>query len=135
MFQGISISQSGQFRQVEKSDNRFWMFDLGCPRKDNNRWSVRMKSLSFRTARPRVPHRVPRLVAGFVMLGLTLSASAKDEFVPGAAAGSSAKVGAVPIAKAGAAVVAKPIAAKTPVAAKKRPWFQVGTASWYGLQF
>jgi len=88
-----------------------------------------MRSTSFRTARLRVPNRIPRLVAGVVMLGLALSASAKDEFVPGSARIAGAKVGAVVVAKPGAPVAVKP------VAAKRRAWLEVGVASWYGSQF
>jgi hypothetical protein len=35
-----SIPQNSLFRQVANRDNVFQMFDLGSPRKDNNRRSV-----------------------------------------------------------------------------------------------
>jgi rare lipoprotein A len=81
-----------------------------------------MKRTSFRTARRRVPHRVRRLVAGVVMLGLALSASAKDATTPGTLAVANTK-----------AEVETKTAVKTGL--KKRLRIQIGVASWYGLQF
>lgn len=76
-----------------------------------------MKRISFRTAHRRVSRLIPGvfrgLTAGSVVLGLALSASAKDVPSPHEIAKSSPEK-------------------RT---AKKRHWFQIGVASWYGLQF
>jgi rare lipoprotein A len=100
------------------------MFDLGSLRKDNNRWSVRMKSTSFRTAR-QVSSSTPirKLGIGVLMVGLALSASAKD----------GTKESAPPAGD-------KPAGAKapekiTPKTTKPRRWLQIGLASWYGSHF
>jgi len=81
-----------------------------------------MRSNSFRDAQRRVPNRVRRLVAGVVMLGLALSASAKDASISGAAPVSNTKAEAV---------------TKTAVksGARKKLRIQIGVASWYGSQF
>jgi rare lipoprotein A len=81
-----------------------------------------MKRIPFRTARRRMPHRVRRLVAGVVVLGLALSASAKDASISGTAPVSNTKAEAE---------------TKTAVKAgvRKRLRIQIGVASWYGSQF
>ena len=71
-----------------------------------------MKRTSFRTASTGTARRFG---AGVLVMGLALSASAKD--------GSPS--GAAPPA---AAIKAKP-------SAKAKHWFQVGVASWYGAKF
>src|SRR5450631_1831726 len=98
------------------------MFDLGCPRKDNNRWSVRMKSTSFRTARRVTPTSIRRLGVGVLIMGLALTASAKDASKDGS---PSTKVPPLNVK------------AKTTPRSATRPrrWLQVGVASWYGTHF
>jgi rare lipoprotein A len=95
-----------------------------------------MRSTSFQTARRRVPNRIHRLVAGVAMLGLALSASAKDESSPHTAPVSSAVAEATSGIKitprAGVAAGAK---TDSKANAKTRPWHQIGVASWYGQQF
>ena len=97
---------------------------LGCLtwpwlHRDNNRWSVPMKRISFRTAREEVSNLIPRFVQGTAVAALTLavalSASAKD----------------APSAKAMDATGSR--TSEGPV--KKHHWYQVGTASWYGPEF
>src|ERR1035437_8920999 len=105
------------FRQVKASDNIFRMFDLGAPRKDNNRWSVRMKSTSFRTARKGPSLSVRKFGTGLLLMGLALTASAKD--------GSSSVKDQTPNTQA------KP----KNNTHKPRRWLQVGVASWYGTHF
>jgi rare lipoprotein A len=77
-----------------------------------------MNSTSFRTARRRVPRTVLQVGAGILVLGLALSASARDDSPSGTTVLSS-QVGT----KAGAKTT------------KSRSWLQVGVASWYGTQF
>jgi len=91
------------------------MFDLGVLCKDNNRWSVRMKSTSFRTARKGSPLSVRKFGTGLLLVGLALTASAKDGT-------SSAKEKA-------------PSTLATPKNHKPRRWLQIGIASWYGSHF
>ncbi len=85
-----------------------------------------MKRSSFRTAQRRVKMPVRRLGTGLIMLGLALTASAKDATTPGPEQLSGAK----PAAKA--TTVAKTSVKTDP---KKKHWYEIGVASWYGLQF
>jgi rare lipoprotein A len=102
--------------QASVLDNAFQMFDLASLRNDNNRWSVRMRSTSFRTARKGPSVSVRKFGAGLLMMGLALTASAKD--------GSTSVEDKAPSTEAKAKVNHKP-----------RRWFQVGVASWYGSHF
>lgn len=79
-----------------------------------------MSSISFRTAR-RVLRPVRKYGTGVLMLGLALSASARDASLPGTAAGTQAE------AKTPPAAASKPV--------RSRKWPQIGVASWYGSQF
>jgi len=87
-----------------------------------------MKRTSFRTGFTGKQRSVRKFAAGLLMMGLALSASAKD--------GSS---GTAPPATGSA----PPSSGTTPPAtsAKAKPrvklknWFQVGVASWYGTKF
>jgi rare lipoprotein A len=77
-----------------------------------------MKSISFRTAHRRVSSAIPgvfrSITAGAAILGLALSASAKDS--PTAQSNGSGQT-------------------STAKRTAKRHWFQVGVASWYGREF
>jgi rare lipoprotein A len=96
-----------------------------------------MKSISFRTAQNCVPVRVKRFAAGVVVLGLALSASAKDgsPSVNSRAANTKAEgegdnksVVNRSATKAGAGAGAK---SRT----KRRFPIEIGVASWYGGKF
>ena len=71
-----------------------------------------MKRTSFRTASTGTARRFG---AGVLLMGLALSASAKDGSPSGAAPPAAA--------------------IKTQPSAKAKHWFQVGVASWYGAKF
>ena len=128
-FSGISAARSYRFpvsqkpakKQAEEPHNTFCMFDLGSLRKDNNRWSVRMKSIPFRTARIRPQMSIQKLGASVLMLGLAMTASARD--------GAATNKDQAPSTQA----APTPSPAKT--THKPRRWFQVGIASWYGSHF
>src|ERR1017187_3742703 len=98
------------------------MFDLGCPRKDNNRWSVRMKSTSFRTARRVTPISIRKFGVGVLIMGLALTASAKDA--------SKARSPSTKVPPPNVKAKTTPRTALRP-----RRWLQVGVASWYGSHF
>jgi rare lipoprotein A len=116
----ISIPQTHLAAQLKGICNRFWMFDLGSPRQDNNRWSVRMRSTYFRRAQPLSPASVRKFGIGLLMMGLSLAASAKD-------ATATDNDPAAP------AVAVRPKAMK--LGSKTKHWYQVGVASWYGSHF
>jgi rare lipoprotein A len=97
------------------------MFDLERLRKDNNRRSVRMNSPSFTIARKRPTVSMQKLGASVLMMGLALSASARD--------GSDA------IKEQKPSTQVKPETNPSKTNHKARRWLQVGLASWYGLQF
>jgi peptidoglycan lytic transglycosylase len=88
-----------------------------------------MKRTSFRTAQDRVGVPGRRLVAGVAVLmtGLALTASAKD--LPRSGDDS------VPPATPGGGSAAKTASRPTVSRSKAQRWLEVGTASWYGLQF
>jgi rare lipoprotein A len=75
-----------------------------------------MRSTSFRTAQLRPPMSFQRLGAGALMIGLALSASAKD----GTTAGKDQQPAVQVSTKAGH---------------KGKHWLEVGIASWYGAHF
>ena len=79
-----------------------------------------MKRTSFRTARELSPMSVRRFGAGLLIMGLALSASAKDA----ATVSPSPVKEATPNTQAGSKAGRKP-----------RRWLQVGVASWYGSHF
>jgi rare lipoprotein A len=81
-----------------------------------------MNSISFRTARSRSSLSVQKLGASVLMIGLALSASARD---------------GVPSTKESAPSVKdqKPNGSAKPAEHKPRRWLQVGVASWYGTHF
>lgn len=81
-----------------------------------------MNSISFRTARSRSSLSVQKLGASVLMIGLALSASARD---------------GVPSTKESAPSVKdqKPNGSVKPAEHKPRRWLQVGVASWYGTHF
>lgn len=79
-----------------------------------------MKSYPFRTAQSGSKLSVPKLGAGILVMGLALSASARD-------AGETAK-------PKPAAVQGNAPQLKT-ASHKPRRWYQVGIASWYGNHF
>ena len=81
-----------------------------------------MNSTSFRTARKRSSLSVQRFGASVLMMGLALSASARD---------------GVPSLKEPAPTVKdqKPGSQNTPAVHKPRRWLQIGVASWYGSHF
>jgi rare lipoprotein A len=100
------------------------MFDLGSLRKDNNRWSVRMKRTSFRTARQLSSSpSIRKLGIGVILMGLALTASAKDGAKDGTPSALDQSAGNKAHAKA------------SPRSAKPRRWLQTGLASWYGSRF
>jgi rare lipoprotein A len=80
-----------------------------------------MKSTSFRTARTRSPLSVQKLGAGLLIMGMALSASAKD---PAAVTTGSGK-NQTPNVQANPAKSAH----------RPRRWMQIGMASWYGTHF
>lgn len=80
-----------------------------------------MKRYPFRTAQSGSKLSVPKLGAGILLMGLALSASARD-------AGETAQPQAAPVQ--GKAPQIKPAAPH-----KTRRWYQVGIASWYGTHF
>ena len=75
-----------------------------------------MRSTSFKTARLRSPMSITRLGAGVLIVGLALSASAKD--------GSDSGERQPPKIQAGAKAAHRP-----------RRWLETGIASWYGGRF
>ena len=79
-----------------------------------------MKRTSFRTAQNVSPMSVRRIGAGLLIMGLALSASAKDAATAGAAPAKDQTPSAQPTPKVGH---------------KARHWLQVGVASWYGSHF
>jgi rare lipoprotein A len=80
-----------------------------------------MKSHPFRTAQSGSMLSVPKLSAGVLLMGLALSASARD-------AGE-------PIQKQLAPIQGKAPQTSNKTAHKPRRWYQVGIASWYGTYF
>src|ERR1039458_10606713 len=79
-----------------------------------------MKRTSFRTARELSPMSVRRFGAGLLIMGLALSASAKDAATVSPPPAKDATPNAQTSYKAGR---------------KPRRWLQVGVASWYGSHF
>ena len=106
--------------QLEVICNCFWMFDLGCPRKDNNRWSVRMRRTYFRRAQQGLSSPARKVGMGLLMVGLSLTAVAKD---------GTPSVGDQPDAPA----MVRPKTMK--LGSKTKHWYEVGIASWYGGHF
>ena len=80
-----------------------------------------MKRFHFRTAQSASKLSVPKLSAGVLLMGLALSASARD-------AGE-------PIQQQAAPILGKAPELKDKATHKPRRWFQVGIASWYGTHF
>jgi rare lipoprotein A len=111
----IALKQQG-----EKPNNTFCMFDLGSLGQDNNRWSVRMKSIPFRTARTRPLMSMQKLGASVLMMGLAMTASARDGATPKEQTPS---------------IQAAPTPSPAKATHKPRRWFQIGIASWYGSHF
>lgn len=101
------------------------MFDLGRLRTDNNRWSVHMRSTHFERARKVSPASIRKLGVGFLMMGLALTASAKDGATPGNDQAPSAQI---PSTNAHPKTTPR-------VSSKSKRWFEVGLASWYGSHF
>lgn len=99
----------------------FTLFDFRSLCLDNNRWSVRMKRHPFRTAQFGSKLSVPKLSAGILLMGLALSASARD-------AGKADQQLPAPLQ-------GKAPQSKQASAHKARRWYQVGIASWYGTHF
>jgi len=81
-----------------------------------------MKRTSFRTGFTGPQRSVRKFATGLLMMGLALSASAKDGSPSGTAPPASGTAPPPP------AVKAKP-------AVKPKHWFEVGVASWYGAKF
>lgn len=79
-----------------------------------------MKSYPFRTAQSISKLSVPKLSAGVLLMGLALSASARD-------AGDSLQQPA--------SIQGKASQQKDRASHKARRWYQVGIASWYGTHF
>jgi rare lipoprotein A len=94
-----------------------------------------MKRVSFvTTARRKAGESVRKFGAGVLVMGLALTASAKDGVPAGADVSSAAgsefvAASETPVAKSG--LQTKGI----PRYSKARRWVQIGVASWYGLQF
>ena len=108
--------------QVLAADKRLQMIDLSCTGKENNRWSVPMTRTSFRTGFTGQQRSVRSFAAGFLVMSMALSASAKDGLPTGQAPPAS---GTAPPSSS-----AKPKTSVTP-----RHWYQIGIASWYGTKF
>jgi len=81
-----------------------------------------MKRTSFRTGFTGKQGSVRKFATGLLMMGLALSASAKDGSPSGTAPPASEKA-------------PPPPAVKTKPSAKAKHWFEVGVASWYGTKF
>jgi rare lipoprotein A len=79
-----------------------------------------MKRTSFRTARNVSPMSVRRIGTGLLIMGLALTAAAKDAATTGATSAKDQTPSTQPTPKAGH---------------KARTWLQVGVASWYGSHF
>jgi rare lipoprotein A len=79
-----------------------------------------MKRTSFRTARDVSPMSVRRIGTGLLIMGMALSASAKD----------AAKVSAGPVKE-----TTPNTQSSFKSGHKPRRWLQVGVASWYGTHF
>ena len=79
-----------------------------------------MKRTYFKRARQVSPASARGIGIGILMLGLALTASAKDGAPVAIGPAASRKVAATPGRK---------------LSAKSRRWFQVGLASWYGAHF
>jgi rare lipoprotein A len=80
-----------------------------------------MKRTSFRTARTRSPMSVRKIGTGLLIMGMALSASAKDSAAVAPDSGKNQS----PNAQANPAKIGH----------KPRRWLQVGMASWYGSHF
>jgi rare lipoprotein A len=81
-----------------------------------------MKSSSFQTIRQRSAKSIRNFGAGVLMMGIALTALAKDTDKDSSAASGKEQAPAV----------------KTPrakVVSRAKRWFQVGVASWYGARF
>lgn len=81
-----------------------------------------MKSNPFRTAQSATKLSVPKLSAGVLLMGLALSASARD-------AGEAVQAQPAPV------LGQAPQTKNSPKPHKPRRWYQVGIASWYGTHF
>jgi rare lipoprotein A len=79
-----------------------------------------MKSQPFRTAQSISKLSVPKLSAGVLLMGLALSASARD---------------AGDVIQRPASIQGKAPQQKDKATHKPRRWYQVGIASWYGTHF
>jgi len=79
-----------------------------------------MTRTSLMNRNPERQRSVRRFAAGFLVMSMALSASAKD---------------GTPIAASPHAPGTTPPRAKAKVTAKPRRWFQTGLASWYGTKF
>lgn len=105
-------------------DNCLRMFDLHYLRNDNNSWSVRLKRTYCRTV-PRVsPASVRKVGISILIMGLALSASAKDST-------GDAKPSLTKDPTLATKGLFKPADKRT----RSHHWFQVGLASWYGTHF
>ncbi len=83
-----------------------------------------MKSITFRTARKRSIMSVQKIGAGLLLMGLAMTASARDGSTSVQDQSAALKKDAAPNNQAG-----------TKPSHKPRRWFQIGLASWYGTQF
>jgi rare lipoprotein A len=117
----IFYTTRSSMMQAKCSTNLFTLFDFGLLRLDNSRWSVRMKTYPFRTAQSRSKLSVPKLSAGVLLMGLALSASARDAGEPNQ--------------QQPAAIQGKTPQLGDKTTHKSRRWYQVGVASWYGTHF
>jgi rare lipoprotein A len=81
-----------------------------------------MNRTSFRTGFTGKQRSVRKFAAGFLVLGMAISASAKDGTSSGTATPASGST--PPITKA-----------KPKASIKPKRWYQIGIASWYGMKF
>ena len=98
-----------------------------------------MKSISFASASTGIKMPIRRLGAGVLMMGLAMSASAKDGSPTDTATLPSilkptSTVNPIPIIKSNPTARPNPTARHT-VRNRSKHWLEVGVASWYGGKF
>jgi rare lipoprotein A len=96
-----------------------------------------MRRASFRTAQTNVKNRVRKFGAGVLMMGLALSASAKDGATAAVPSVEKTDATAETLPNSAVPKVNPKPTARTRARARERAkhWLQVGLASWYGMQF
>lgn len=114
----------GSISQAAALNNCLQVFDLRCLRKDNNCWRVPLKRTYTRTVPRLTTASVRKAGISLLIMGLALSASAKDATGDGK-----------PSATKDLTLVTKNLTKPADKKTRSRHWFQVGLASWYGTHF